>query len=273
MQTQVELVQEGDCCTICLSAPCGKPPTLDTSVLEAMSSTLAGLEASPPKAVVLTSNSEKYFCAGANVRCLQDLSRENIRAWVEFGHRVFNQIEDLPCPVFAKVDGYAMGGGLELALAADCIVSTPTATFAQSEATLGFVPGWGGTFRLAEKIGAARAKELFFSARHVRGEEAYAIGLVDLLAEAGGLDERLDDLLRAVAKNSACACRNFKSMVNMRHSPGRGAWRESEVAASEKCLDSLDTKERVQSFLSRKRSRANSTAVAPRQIADQPLVA
>jgi len=271
MQTQVELVQERDSVTICLEAPFGKPPTLDVPVLEAMASALATLESMSPKAVVLASASEKYFCVGANVSALKGLNRGNVAAWVEVGHRVFNQIEDLPCPVFAKVDGYAMGGGLELALAADCIISTSNATFAQSEATLGFVPGWGGTFRLAGKIGAARAKELFFSSRHIRGEEAYAIGLVDLLAEAGRLDERLDELLRAVEANSACACRNFKSMVNARHSLGRRASLESEVAASERCLDSPDTMKRVQSFLNRKHTRVSSIAATSHQGAGQPL--
>jgi enoyl-CoA hydratase len=272
MQTQVELVQEKDFVTIRLEAPFGKPPTLDISVLADMASALASLESRSPKAVVLSSASEKYFCVGANVSALKDLNRDNIAAWVELGHRVFNQIEDLPCPVFAKVDGYAMGGGLELALAADCIISTPNATFAQSEATLGFVPGWGGTFRLADKIGAAKAKELFFSSRHICGEEAYAIGLVDLLAEAGGLNERLDELLRAVEGSSACACRNFKSMVNAHRSLVRRASLESEVAASERCLDSPDTKQRVQAFLNRKSTRASSLA-ASHQGAGQPLVA
>ncbi len=125
----------------------------------------------------MRSTSDRFFCVGANINALNDIDENSIAPWVLKGHQVFNQIEDLAMPVIAVVEGYAMGGGLELAMACDLIFASQEAKFAQSEASLGFIPGWGGTHRLARRVGVSKAKFYFYSGKMLGAQEAKEIGL------------------------------------------------------------------------------------------------
>ncbi len=118
-----------------------------------------------PGIVLLRSASERFFCVGANINVLKETNEQTIVPWVMQGHRVLNQLEDLPMPVVAVVEGYAMGGGLELALACDLVFASDAAQLAQSEAGLGFIPVWGGSRRLVGRIGAAKAKYYYYSGK------------------------------------------------------------------------------------------------------------
>jgi enoyl-CoA hydratase len=128
-------------------ATAGKPPTLNHAVLDQFDAVLAQLETAARSAdldlVFIRSAAPKYFCVGADVASLQTLDAESIILWVEHGHRVFNRLEDLPVPVVARVEGYALGGGLKLAMACDAIFASESAQLGQTEAKLGFVAGSG----------------------------------------------------------------------------------------------------------------------------------
>jgi enoyl-CoA hydratase len=143
------------------------------------------------RAVVVTGAGEKAFVAGADIQELDKLGPDEARAYSATGHRVFDRIGALPMPVIAAVNGFALGGGLELALACDFIYASDNARMGLVEANLGVVPGFGGVARLSRRVGQAMAAELIFAAAQVKADEALRIGLVNrvlpqasLLAEA-----------------------------------------------------------------------------------------
>ncbi|WP_321160670.1 enoyl-CoA hydratase/isomerase family protein [Janibacter hoylei] len=131
------------------------------------------------RAVVLTSSHDKAFCVGADLKERNGLTDEQLRAQRPGNRLAYRALLDLPVPTIAAVDGYAMGGGCELALACDLIVAGPRALFALPEVSVGVIPGGGGTQLMTRRIGWSRAADLIFTARRIGGEEALRLGLVD----------------------------------------------------------------------------------------------
>lgn len=201
----------------------GKPPTIDLDFLSSLDARIcqvAELLGPGPdgrvsvRVVVVRSDSEKYFCAGADISVLETLDQSTIGAWIDRGHQVFRRLESLPVPVVAVVGGYALGGGLELALACDLIYSTTTAQFGQTETRLGFVPGWGGSYRVLRRVGLARAKDLLFTGRVLGAREAMDIGIVDFLSDPLELEHQLDELLSAVCSTAPQAVAATKDILS-----------------------------------------------------------
>lgn len=162
---------------------------LSTAVLLDLDEAISRATREAPRAVVLTGAGGKAFVAGADVAEMAGMSRLGAAAFGALGNRVFRALEQLPMPVIAAVNGFALGGGCELALACDLRIASETAVFAQPEVGLGITPGFGGTQRLARLIGPARAKELLFTARRVDAPEALAIGLVNRVVAAEDLSD------------------------------------------------------------------------------------
>jgi enoyl-CoA hydratase len=241
-------------CTLTLVPPEGKPPTLDHAVMDAFERELAGLEgrAGELRAVVLRSASPRFFCAGANLRVMETIDSDSIGPWVRRGHALLNRLEALPVPVVARVEGYALGGGLELAMACDLILASSAARFGQTEAKLGFVTGWGGSYRLVRRVGLARAKELVFSGRIVDPAEAVRLGLAEWEGTPAELAVRLGEFLAGVAGNSRVAVAAMKRILE---SCPRTRLEENaaiEVEESRRVLSEGDAGERLQAFLRRK---------------------
>jgi enoyl-CoA hydratase len=252
MPTRVKLAQEQDTAYITFASDvAGKPPTIDLGVLGALEQCLGEIEGCVRdlRAAILRSDSRRYFVVGADINALQTLDADSIVPWIERGHAVYNRLEDLPLPTVARVDGYALGGGLELAMACDMIVANRGARLGQPEAKLGFVAGWGGTSRLPRRIGLARAKELFFSARIVDASEALRIGLVDFVGDDEAVDAYLADLLQSIRSCSPLALAEAKRLANSSQRLSREANCRDEVAASVRCISSPDTTARVRAFL------------------------
>lgn len=145
--------------------------------------TLAG--SSQVRVIVLTGSGEKAFVAGADVTDMQAMSPVEARAFAHRGATVFSQLENLPQPVIAAVNGFALGGGCELAMACDIRIAAETAKFAQPETGLGITPGFGGTQRLPRLVGQGRAMELLFTGDTIDATEALRIGLVNKIVPAG----------------------------------------------------------------------------------------
>jgi enoyl-CoA hydratase len=139
------------------------------------------------RVVILTGAGDRAFVAGADVAALATMSVDEARAFSELGHQVGHTMEALAVPVLAAVNGFALGGGCELALACDFVYATTTARFGFPEARLGAIPGFGGTVRLVERVGLARARELLYTADTIDAVEAMRLGLVNRVLEPAAL--------------------------------------------------------------------------------------
>jgi len=258
MQTHVTLEVDADIATLTFACDTpGKPATIDLLVLDELESHLCEIEAqrSGLRTVLLRSSSSKYFVVGANIRALETLNEGTVVPWIQRGHAVFSRLEALPLPTVARVEGYALGGGLEMAMACDLILATPNAKFGQPEANLGFVAGWGGTYRLPRRVGMARAKEMFFTARILDADEALTIGLIDFCGEAPALDEYQDALLAGIRNVSAVAVAHMKALVNNSLNISLDEACIAETSSSEICMAEPDTKARIRAFLGSRQHR------------------
>ena len=182
----------------------GKPPTVDYAFLDELEAGLREIAAREQEvtAVFLKSASPRYFVVGANLEALKLVNKDTITRWIERGHEVYTLLEELPVPTVAVVSGFALGGGLELALCCDYILAADTAKFGLPEAGLGFIPGWGGSYRLPERIGAARAKELMYTGRSVDAAEAFRLGLANFCGSAAELDAHVAETVAAMKNNA-----------------------------------------------------------------------
>ena len=252
MKTTVNLIIKEDIAYLrFVCEPTGKPITLDLQVLEVLENHLDIIQTrlDDLRAVIVQAESDKYFIVGADINALKTLNADTIVPWVERGHHIFNQIEDLPLPVIAQVNGYALGGGLELALACDLIITSPNAKFGGPEAKLGLVPGWGATQRLAQRIGLSRAKELFFTGKIIDAQTALQMGLVNFVGAPEEQEGYLKTLITDIKSCSPTALAEIKQLVNQNINLARIEAGDNEAAASYRCMQSEDTKNRISSFL------------------------
>lgn len=243
---------------IFIADPPGRPATLDHDVLNELEARLDDLHAQANKlrAVILQSQAKKYFVVGANINALQTLNSATIIPWVQHGHRVFNKVEQLPLPVIAKIEGFALGGGLELAMACDIIAASSSARFGQPEARLGFVSGWGGSYRLPKRIGIAKAKEMFFTGKVIDARTALEIGLVNFVGDSAELEHYLDSLLHDINQCSPAAVSQMKRLIENSAQTSLEENCMAEAVASSECLATEDTQNRVSTFLEERKKGA-----------------
>jgi 3-hydroxypropionyl-coenzyme A dehydratase len=135
------------------------------------------------KAVIITGSGERSFCAGADIAYMVNINPVEAEKYASSAQSVLNKIEKLEKPVIAAVNGFALGGGCELALVCDIRIASSNAKIGQPEVTIGIPPGWGGTQRLLRIVGPSKAKELIFTGKMISAEEAYEIGLVNILVK------------------------------------------------------------------------------------------
>ncbi len=167
------------------------------------------------RVVILAAAGERAFSVGADVNAWSALDPLDMwRWWVRDGHRVMQRLASLRQPVIAAVQGLAFGGGLELAMAADVRVASTSAAFAMPEVRIGTLPGWGGTTRLPELIGAARAKQMIFSGERIDVATAERWGLVNEVVSSEALAERVSHLARQIAANAPIAVQLAKSAID-----------------------------------------------------------
>lgn len=227
-----------------------RPCTLDWVVIREMNACLDEIAAKLDEvdAVVLESASKKSFVVGANIAALEELNPENIMEWVHLGHDVFNRFSQLPIPTIAKVTYMALGGGLELAMACDIIVAGEDAKLGQPEASLGVMPGWGGSYRLATLVGPSRAKEMFMTGIHLTAKEAYDWGIVNHICPADEIDEYVDSMVARISANDRKVITYIKGFVNDRFYGGMNHDAVFEAISSSVCLASPSTSERLANF-------------------------
>ncbi|MBM7602290.1 enoyl-CoA hydratase/carnithine racemase [Metabacillus crassostreae] len=166
------------------------------------------------RCIILSGSGEGAFCAGADLKERSLMTDYQVRDAVTLIGECINSLEELPQPVIAAINGAALGGGLELALACDFIIASETARFGLTETSLGIIPGAGGTQRLPRLIGLGKAKELIYTARKLDAREAAEIGLIQYVTKADLLKEKAIEIADRIALNAPLAMQKAKKCIN-----------------------------------------------------------
>ncbi len=204
------------------------------------------------RALVLTGAGDKAFVAGADIAAMADLDALTAYGFAAEGQDVMNALEALPIPTIAAVNGFALGGGCELAMACDLVLAAPNAVFGQPEVKLGVIPGFGGTQRLVRRVGSQRARELCFTGRNVKAEEAVRIGLALAVATGPVVDEALA-LGEAIAANAPVAVQLCKRAILDNDGVALSAALVNEQQLFGLCFATADQKEGMAAFLARRK--------------------
>lgn len=204
--------------------------------------------------VIVTGSGEKAFVAGADITEMKSMSAIEGRNWGKLAQAVFNKLENLPQPVIAAVNGFALGGGCELAMACDIRIASEKAKFGQPEVTLGITPGFGGTQRLPRLVGKGRAKELLFTGDMIDANEACRIGLANKVVAAGELLTAAKELAIKIMSRGPVAVQLCKAAVNegLDMDLDSGIAYEAEVFAL--CFATVDQKEGMTAFVEKRKA-------------------
>jgi enoyl-CoA hydratase len=202
------------------------------------------------RAVVLTGAGEKAFVAGADIKYMSGLDVEQAKAWGALGHEAGRLLETMPKPTIAAVNGFALGGGCELALACDIRYAASSAKLGQPEVNLGIIPGWGGTQRLARVCGLGIAKELIFTGRVVGADEALRIGLVNAVHDP--VLEKARETAALLASKSPISLRVMKQLANRSLGGDHAANLDAEGESFGELFSSDDAKEGMTAFVEKR---------------------
>lgn len=226
---------------------------LNSEVLKELNATLDAVDLENTRALVLTGAGEKSFVAGADIAEMSTLTKAEGEAFGKIGNDVFRKIETFPIPVIAAVNGFALGGGCEIAMSCDIRLCSDTAIFGQPEVGLGIIPGFGGTQRLARLIPVGKAKEIIYGAVNIKADEAYRLGLVNSVYPLEELLPAAKKLAAKIAKNAPIAVKACKQAIN----EGLDLDMDQAIVLEEKlfgsCFETEDQREGMQAFLEKRK--------------------
>lgn len=206
------------------------------------------------KAVIITGSGEKSFVAGADIAQMSKLNSIEATKFSRLAQNVFSQIEDLPKLVIAAVNGFALGGGCELAMSCDIRFASKKAKFGQPEVNLGILPSFGGTQRLPRLVGKGIAKELIFSADMISSDEAYRIGLVNKIYEPDELLSKSKEFAQKVMNKSPWGVKLAKASINNGLDVDLEAGLKYEANSFGLCFSTEDQKEGMKAFLEKRKA-------------------
>ncbi len=229
----------------------GRPFVLNRRTMAEMNTLLDEVERRRPRALVITGEG-KFFCAGADIKEMLAMDGRELHEWALLGGRLNTRLEALEMPVIAAVNGMALGGGCELALACDLRCASMAARFAVPEVTLGTICGAGGTQRLPRLIGETRAKQLIFTGQTISAQTALEWGLINSVQTAGTLLEETLALAAAIAQNSPFAVSRAKRSVNGGREMLPEEALEWERDLFGECGDSRDRREGMTAFIEKR---------------------
>jgi len=204
------------------------------------------------KAVTLTGAGSKAFVAGADISSMNAYGPRGISEYLELGQRVMRKIETLPVPVIALVNGYALGGGLELALACDIIIAADTAKLGQPEVNLGIIPGFGGTQRLIARCGVGASRRLCYTGDLVTAEEAKLLGLADKVVPQASLQEEGLKMAKTIAEKAPLAIRGCKKVIRQSEEARLLSGLRLEVEEFQSLFATVDRAEGMDAFLGKR---------------------
>lgn len=221
-------------------------------LLDAARGLAAAGERGDVRAVVVTSSNERAFCVGADLKERAGLSHEGLMAQRPLLRAAYRSVLDLPVPALAAVDGYALGGGFEIALSCDLVIAAEGSTFALPEVSVGVIPGAGGTQLLTRRVGWSRAASLILTARRVDAAEAHALGVLEEVTAAGGARERAIELARTIAAHSPVGLRSAKRAMRLGADVDLGSGLEIEDACWRATAFSGDRVEGARAFVEKR---------------------
>lgn len=225
---------------------------LNGAVLSGLELAVDGLASDPEVRVVILTGTGKAFVAGADIGQMRDLDPNGARAFAAMGHRVLDKLSGMRAIVIAAVNGFALGGGCELSLACDLVYASAKARFGQPEVNLGLMPGFGGTQRLARRVGAMRALELTTTARMVKADEAKAIGLCLEVFAPEELLEKVQGIAAGIASKAPIAVRACKGVQTLGLEAPLATGNGFEQDAFALLFASTDAKEGMSAFLEKR---------------------
>ena len=188
--------------------------SLNSKVLDELSKVLGKIDINKIKSIIITGAGEKSFVAGADISEMSTLTKKQASAFSKKGNDVFRKIETYPIPVIAAINGFALGGGCEISMSCDIRICSDNAIFGQPEVGLGITPGFGGTQRLARLVGPGMAKQMIYTARNIKADEALRIGLVNAVYPQTELLNEAKKLAQTIARQAPIAVRNCKKAIN-----------------------------------------------------------
>lgn len=226
---------------------------LNSQVLDELNETLDSVNLEEVRCLILTGAGAKSFVAGADIGEMSTLTKAEGEAFGKKGNDVFRKLETFPIPVIAAVNGFALGGGCEISMSCDIRICSDNAVFGQPEVGLGITPGFGGTQRLARLVGPGMAKQMIYTARNIKADEALRIGLVNAVYTQDELMAAAEKMAAGIAKNAPIAVRNCKKAIN----DGLDADMDEAIVIEEKlfgdCFESYDQKEGMAAFLEKRK--------------------
>jgi 3-hydroxypropionyl-coenzyme A dehydratase len=203
------------------------------------------------KVIILTGEGDKAFSAGADIAYMSTITPIESEKYAKTGHLLTFTVENCSKPTIAAINGFALGGGCELALACDIRIAADTAKMGQPEVSIGVCPGWGGTQRLQRIIGIAKAKELIYTGRQVKADEAKEICLVNQVVELSKLAEEANNMAKMIVQNSAMAVRMSKVAINKGRNSDIDTGLALELYTWGLCFTHPDRAERMAAFVNK----------------------
>ena len=210
-------------------------------------------DSSEIRSVIITGSGSKAFAAGADISEFSSFDSNKARKLSRDGHNVLNRIESCPKPFIAAVNGFALGGGCELAMACHLRVASENASFGQPEVNLGLTPGYAGTQRLVQIIGKGKALELLLTADTIKADEAYRLGLVNHVVPQENLLDKAREILNKINSKAPIAIENVIKCVNSYYKDGPVGF-TTEVNLFAECFDTQDFKEGVAAFSEKRKA-------------------
>lgn len=246
--------QDGYISTVTINRP-SKLNALNRDTIAELSAALQAGDKDPnTRAIILTGSGEKAFVAGADISEFAHFSVEEGKKLSADGHnKLFTLVEEMGTPVIAAVNGFALGGGLELAMSCHMRVASSNAKMGLPEVSLGVIPGYGGTQRLAQLVGKGRALEMITTAQMIKADDAYRMGLVNYVVELEELMEKAQSLATKISANSPTAIRAAIKAVNAQYKTGVDGF-EEEIKAFGESFNSDDFKEGTSAFLEKRKA-------------------
>jgi enoyl-CoA hydratase len=247
----IRLEHDGPVSTLTVARP-DRLNALDAAVLDEMGAAVGEMAQRPEARCLVVTGDGKAFVAGADIAAMRDMAGDEARVFARRGHDVFAGLESLPMPAIAAVNGFALGGGCELALACDFIYASERAKFGQPEVKLGIIPGFGGTQRLARRVGVGMARELIYSGELIGAAEAQRIGLVNRVVPPEDLLETAMQTARAIAAAGPLAVAAAKRVILQGADLPLGDANALEVETFAQLFDTRDRREGMGAFLDKR---------------------